>query len=548
LGQVLFVHTQWIVFAIVLLVNTAAALLIAILLMRRPPASGTRSLIAMLSLLAIWSFGYAMITLVDDLEAKRFWLRFENIGILTVPVVWFIFTVQYARLDHWLNKFTGSLLFVIPVISLVFLFSDRWFYLYYPTIRPVSALGGPLIIGRGSWYVVALVNSYIFNLMGMAVLAWCAIQYRNLYRRQTFALIGAVLIPILVNVFYQSAPVLFPAFSTRVDLTPISFTLSAALIAVGVFGLRIFDLMPIARYTVMEHIPELVFVVDAHDRVLDANSAAQRTLNKRMDEIVGKKLVEVFKSWPQLLDRYLKALEIHEEIQIPGESPRTFELVISPLYNRFNSLEGRVIVAHEITEQKWLQNDLQCANDTLKRQLAEIEELRAKLQEQAIRDPLTNVYNRRYMAEFLDQEITRAKRENYPVSVVIMDMDNFKQFNDHYGHKCGDVVLQSFAGFLLEHTRRSDVVCRYGGEEFVILMSNATLTVSHARVDAWRQAFSEAAIPYEDLRFSTTFSAGVASFPEHGLTGEEILQAADRALYHAKNSGRNRVTMFVKIT
>ncbi|MGE5374620.1 MAG: diguanylate cyclase [Bacteroidota bacterium] len=541
-------HTQWIVFAIVLLVNTAAALLIAIFLMRRPPASGTRSLIAMLSLLAIWSFGYAMITLVDDLEAKRFWLRFENIGILTVPVVWFIFTVQYARLDRWLNKFTGSLLFVIPAISLLFLFSDRWFYLYYPAIRPVSALGGPLIIGRGSGYVVALVNSYIFNLMGMAVLAWCAIQYRNLYRRQTFALIGAVLIPILVNVFYQSAPVLFPAFSTRVDLTPISFTLSAALIAVGVFGLRIFDLMPIARYTVMEHIPELVFVVDVHDRVLDANTVAQRTLNKRMDEIVGKKLTEVFKSWPQLLDRYLKALEIHEEIQIPGESPRTFELVISPLYNRFNSLEGRVIVAHEITEQKWLQNDLQCANDTLKRQLAEIEELRAKLQEQAIRDPLTNVYNRRYMAEFLDQEITRAKRENYPVSVVIMDMDNFKQFNDHYGHKCGDVVLQSFAGFLLEHTRRSDVVCRYGGEEFVILMPNATLAVSHARVDAWRQAFSEAAIPYEDLRFSTTFSAGVASFPEHGLTGEEILQAADRALYHAKNSGRNRVTMFVKIT
>jgi diguanylate cyclase (GGDEF)-like protein len=548
LGQVSFVHTQWIFFDIVLMVNTAAALLIAIFLMRRPPASGTRSLIAMLSLLAIWSFGYAMITLVDDLEAKRFWLRFENIGILTVPVVWFIFTVQYARLDRWLNKFTGSLLFVIPAISLLFLFSDRWFYLYYPAIRPVSALGGPLIIGRGSWYVVALVNSYIFNLMGMAVLAWCAIQYRNLYRRQTFALIGAVLIPILVNVFYQSAPVLFPAFSTRVDLTPISFTLSAALIAVGVFGLRIFDLMPIARYTVMEHIPELVFVVDVHDRVLDANTAAQRTLNKPMDEVVGKKLTEVFKSWPQLLDRYLKALEIHEEIQIPGESPRTFDLVISPLYNRFNSLEGRVIVAHEITEQKWLQNDLQCANDTLKRQLAEIEELRAKLQEQAIRDPLTNVYNRRYMAEFLDQEITRAKRENYPVSVVIMDMDNFKQFNDHYGHKCGDVVLQSFAGFLLEHTRRSDVVCRYGGEEFVILMPNATLAVSHARVDAWRQAFSEAAIPYEDLRFSTTFSAGVASFPEHGLTGEEILQGADRALYHAKNSGRNRVTMFVKIT
>jgi diguanylate cyclase (GGDEF)-like protein len=202
-----------------------------------------------------------------------------------------------------------------------------------------------------------------------------------------------------------------------------------------------------------------------------------------------------------------------------------------------------VIVAHDITDQKRLQNDLQCANDKLKQQLAEIEELRAKLQEQAIRDPLTNVYNRRYMAEFLDQEIARAAREEYSVSVTIMDMDNFKQFNDTYGHKCGDVVLQSFADFLVGHTRRSDVVCRYGGEEFVILMPNASLLMSYARVEAWRQDFSESVIPYEDLKFSTTFSAGVATFPEHGLTGEEILQAADEALYRSKNRGRNRVSM-----
>jgi diguanylate cyclase (GGDEF)-like protein/PAS domain S-box-containing protein len=540
---VLLVHTQWVLFAIILLVNTAAALLIAILLVRRPSAPGERALVAMLLLLAVWSFSYAMITLVTELEAKRFWLKIENVGILTVPVVWFIFTVQYARLDHWLNKFTGSLLFVIPVVSLVILFSDSWFHVYYSTLRPVSESIGPLVIGRGSWYMVALVNSYIFNLMGMAVLVWCAVQYRDLYRRQTFALIGAVLIPLLVNVFYQLAPIVLPAFSTRVDLTPISFTLSAALIAIGVFGLRIFDLIPIARYTVLEHIPELVLVVDAHNRVLDANSVAQKILNQRMGELLGKHLSDVFRDWPDLLDRYLKATEVHEEIQIPGETTRTFELVISGIYNRLNTLEGRVIVAHDITDQKCLQNDIQYANDTLKLQLAEIEELRARLQEQAIRDPLTNVYNRRYMAEFLDQEIARAGRENYPVSVAIMDMDNFKQFNDTYGHKCGDVVLQAFADFLTEHTRRSDVVCRYGGEEFVILMPNASLPVSYARVENWRQDFSESAIPYEDLKFSTTFSAGVATFPQHGLTGEEILQAADEALYRSKNGGRNRVSM-----
>jgi diguanylate cyclase (GGDEF)-like protein len=223
------------------------------------------------------------------------------------------------------------------------------------------------------------------------------------------------------------------------------------------------------------------------------------------------------------------------------------ELVISHLYNRFNTLEGRVIVAHDVTDHKWLENDLKLANDVLKIQLAEIEGLRAKLQEQAIRDPLTNVYNRRYMAEFLDQETARAIRENYPISIVIMDMDHFKQFNDNYGHKCGDVVLQAFANFLVEHTRRGDVVCRYGGEEFVILMPNAPLDMSYERVEAWRQDFSESAIPYEGMKFSATFSAGVAVFPDHGLTGDATLVAADKALYVSKNNGRNRVTMFSKL-
>ena len=536
--------TRWIVFASILLINTAAALLIAILLMRRSSAPGLRSLTFMLYMLAVWSFAYAMITLAPSLEEKRFWLRLENIGILSVPVIWFLFTVQYTRLDRWLNAWTGSLLFIIPLVSIVFLFSDEWFHFYYSSIRPVSENGGPLVIGRGSWYMVALVNSYVFNLSGMALLFWHAIQYRDLYRRQMYALIGAISIPVMVNIFYQLAPLIVPSLSIRIDLTPISFTVTAALIAFGVFGLRIFDLVPIARYTVMEHIPEMVFVVDAHDRVLDANSVAQKMLDKRMDEIIGKNPVDVFRAWPELIDRFLRADETHEEIQIPGEPPRTVELVISHLYNRFNILEGRVIVAHDITDHKLLENDLKYANDILTVQLAEIEKLRAKLQEQAIRDPLPNVYNRRYMAEFLDQEIARAERENCPLSVAIMDMDHFKQFNDNYGHKCGDVVLQSFANFLVEHTRRSDVVCRYGGEEFVILMPNAPLDGSYERVEAWRQDFSESSIPYEGMRFSTSFSAGVAAFPEHGRTGDAILQAADKALYRSKNSGRNRVTKF----
>jgi diguanylate cyclase (GGDEF)-like protein len=152
------------------------------------------------------------------------------------------------------------------------------------------------------------------------------------------------------------------------------------------------------------------------------------------------------------------------------------------------------------------------------------------------------------MAEFLDKEIARAERENLELSIVIMDMDNFKLFNDTYGHKCGDLVLQHFANFLIEHTRRSDVVCRYGGEEFVILIPNTPLEIGCERAETWRQLFSETVIRYDDIKFSATFSAGVAAFPQHGQTGDAVLQCADHALYTSKRCGRNRVTTYVKET
>ncbi len=498
----------------------------------------------MLVMLAVWNFSYAMVALSTLPEMKLLWLKLETFGILTVPVFWFFFALRYNRMDRWLNRYTAVLFFILPGISMVILFSEQWFHLYYTSVTPVSENGGPLVTERGPWYVVVLFYSYLMSLAAIGLLLRRAIQHRNIYRRQMYVLIAAVLVPIIVNGAYQLAPTLLPESVLRIDLTPISFTISAVLIAIGVFGLRIFDLIPIARHTVLEHIPEMVFVVDAHDIVVDANTIATRMLGKSMDEIIGRDPLEVFRDWPELLHRFLTANESREEIQIPGDPPRTLEVVVTALHNSANQLEGRVIVAHDITEHTWLENDLTFANETLTRQLEEINKLRDELQEKAIRDPLTNVYNRRYLVEFLDQAVARAKRDSANLSVVIMDVDNFKQFNDTYGHKCGDMVLQKIAEFLNQHTRRGDVVCRYGGEEFIILMPGASLETAYERAETWRQDFSETAIEYEGMKLYATFSAGAASLPQHGSTDEAILQAADRALYQSKDAGKNRVTMY----
>lgn len=536
---------SWIVFSIILIITALGAFTIALILTRRPKKPGINSLTLMLIGLAIWAFSYAMITLSPTLETKIFWLRVENIGIQSVPIFWFFFSLKYTRLDKWLTGQPIMLAFwVIPVISLFFIFSDTWFHLYYTSVRIATDAGGPLIISRGTWYWVALVFVYLLYIIGLVALVNRFVQSRSVYRKQTPYLIGAVVIPFTINLVYQLNPGLLPIFPAPVDLTPLSFTITAVLLAADIFGLRLLDIVPIARDNVMESIPEMVFVLDEKERIIDANAMAQNWLDKPMHEIIGREPIEVFQKWPQLLQRFFFMERTREEIEIPGPPPRTLETIITPIYNRSKQLEGRVILAYDITDRKKLEEELKNTNQALQVQLDENERLRLQLQEQAIRDPLTGVFNRRYFAEALDKETARAVREESPFSLIVLDVDFFKKVNDTYGHKCGDLVLQALANFLQENTRRSDIVCRFGGEEFVILMPDAAVEDAHERAELFRRQFEAHVVEYEGKQVKSTFSAGIASFPIHSRSGDALLNMADMALYQSKAGGRNRVTLY----
>lgn len=538
-------HNSWIVFSIILIANAAAALTIAVILTRRPRKPGINSLTLMLTGLTIWSLSYALITLSPTLETKIFWLRVENIGIQTVPVLWFFFAMKYTRRDQWLTgKPIIAAFWIIPSAALLFIMSDTWFHLYYTSVRIATETGGPLIISRGIVYWIALVYVYLLYLTGLVALVNRFLQSRSVYRRQTPHLIGAALIPFTVNLIYQLAPGLLPLFPAPVDLTPLSFTITAILLAADIFGLRLLDIVPIARENVMESIPEMVFVLDEKERIIDANAVAQNWLGKPINEIIGREPIEVFQKWPQLLQRFFFLEYTREEIEIPGNPPRTLETIITPIYNRTSQLEGRVILAYDITDRKKLEEELKNTNHALQVQLDENERLRVQLQEQAIRDPLTGVFNRRYFAEALDKENARAVRENIPYSLIILDVDHFKKVNDTYGHKCGDLVLQSLAKFLQENTRQSDIVCRFGGEEFVILMPDAAVEDARERGEYFRKKFETLTYGCNDKLVYATFSAGIASFPLHADSGEALLSMADTALYYSKEAGRNRVTVF----
>lgn len=216
-------------------------------------------------------------------------------------------------------------------------------------------------------------------------------------------------------------------------------------------------------------------------------------------------------------------------------------------------LGGITIFAEDVSERRRAQTRLEQLNaqlehrvrdrtallessvQDLRTSLIEAEKLRTELREQAIRDPLTGLFNRRYLEETLAHEVARAIRSRAPLSLVMFDMDNFKQLNDEFGHAMGDAVLRSVGRFVGKHVRAQDVVCRYGGDEFIVVMPDTALEGANAKASQLLSALHALRMP------EVGFSMGVAALPENGESSVALLRSVDEALYRAKELGGGRV-------
>jgi diguanylate cyclase (GGDEF)-like protein/PAS domain S-box-containing protein len=174
----------------------------------------------------------------------------------------------------------------------------------------------------------------------------------------------------------------------------------------------------------------------------------------------------------------------------------------------------------------------------------EVRVLQDQLREQAIRDPLTGLYNRLPLNEFFDRELRMAERNRHPISVVIGDMDFFKKVNDTHGHQAGDEALRVFANLIRKCYRASDIYCRYGGEEFLILLPDMTIELACERTEILRKEVESTPVVHGESTFHLTASFGVAAYPQHGKTRDGLIAAADWALYAAKDCGRNQVKRY----
>ena len=300
--------------------------------------------------------------------------------------------------------------------------------------------------------------------------------------------------------------------------------------------------------------PDAVFGIDTDGNIIFANHIAASMLGYEDHELPGRH-VEILlpeslrdmhvshratyhadaRTRSMAINRELKALrkdghEVPVEINLSHSSTETGPLVIA--YMR------------DITARKLAEHALRNANQQLELQLREIELLQASLREQAVRDPLTHLHNRRFLSEAIEREFHRANRLSETLSVVLLDIDHFKAINDHLGHAAGDECLVTLADLLQQHSRKSDIVCRYGGEEFILVLPNTSVDDAVRHAEALRLLVANEVFVMDEQEIKFTISFGIASYPTHGTEHREITNKADEALYRSKRTGRNRVTVW----
>jgi len=525
--------------AILLLISGLISCIASMIAWRRSmPGSFTLSLL--LLSMAFWSFFHAFDWLPISGSLKFLVPNLTYIGVIAVPSFFLIFALNFTNHGERSNPRLLAALAVEPVITLILVWTNKVHHLVFQSVNLINQNNiASLQLEHGPWYSVNLVYSYIVILAGFVVLTYGMLRASPLLRNQYRIILFASFLPWGLNIVSE-----YSLGTSQFDLTPLMFGLSGILFTYSVIRNRFMNIIPVARSHIIESMSDGVLVIDTQNRIVDINPAMENFLNQKPTSFLGKSVAEILEIWLDQNDVLTSEQEAWTELRIPNAPSRYLDLRITPLYDDFERLNGRLMVFRDVTERKQIEKRLRSANDRLQLQLIEIGTLQSKLRSQAIKDPLTDLFNRRYLDETLDRELARAAREGYPVCVIMLDIDHFKKVNDTYGHEAGDFILKALAKTLSGRNRRGDFVCRFGGEEFVVVMPNMAVDTAYKRAEDLRTALNSLHIPYGQLNLTITISMGIASYPANGEDRESILRAADHAMYAAKKAGRDHILTY----
>lgn len=490
-----------------------------------------------------WLLAASLEMSAQGADCKVFWASMAWPGIISVPTFWAVFLWQYVNSVRRPLPLRDVLwLTVVPLLVWLAALANPWHGLFYGAgTAPLSDEPGAAIrYEHGPLFYAAAVYVYLFMMFCMGVVIRAAMASHGVHRRHYLAFVLVTAVPWIANLSYVGFGWMLFGF----DPTPFSFAFTLVAFAWLIVGVRLFDLMPVAQHLLLEELFDPVLVVDPRLRVIEANPAALRLAGLR-DDWQGRRLLD----WP-VLGSDLHALLMREEaleqdqVLTLTSVGRYFELrvrAIERVSRNGTALLGQMLYLRDVTQRHLSELKLAEALAVSEERLRTISTLHEQLQEQALCDPLTGLFNRRYLDEFFGREMARAQRERQPLSLALIDLDHFKRLNDEHGHMEGDDVLKGVAQHLLENIRGSDAAFRIGGEEFLLILPGADAIEARRRMETICERLASTPLLTRGGARYVTLSAGLALWPEQGSSLDELLQAADAALYEAKRGGRNRV-------
>ena len=489
---------------------------------------------------AVYNMAYALDYSSTDAGMKIFWSKWQYLGLGNMLPFLFLFIMDYfGIMTHFKSRYI-FLLWVIPLMVIILAWTNENHGLIWSGFSEINPDTNLMVYYHGPLYYLGIIYQYLLGLVLIIILTQQWIKYkRRSFRHQIEIMIPAILLPVLGSLVYLSRLNPLPGM----DWVPIGSFFSVVLVTLAITTFRFLDLIPVARDHVFTMIEDGIMVVDYQCRILDWNPALLRLVPK-IPMQVGGSANQIFRILGVQNSPFTNLQDpVNLEVEIEDPEHRIIDIIVSPLVRNKIS-DGWLVIFDDETEQRLATRGLEKANQTLLLKLDEIEKLQIQLQEQAIRDSLTGLFNRRFFDEYFQNELVRIKRANTPLSLLMVDIDHFKSVNDRFGHEVGDRVLQLLGEILKTMFRKSDVSCRFGGEEFLILLPGLEMDQALNRAEAVREKFEQSSREADFLYSQVTISIGVSNYPLHGENMRDLFRMADKALYQAKEKGRNRVCCY----
>ena len=523
-------------YTIAQLLTGFVAVVVSIIIWKRRNSRGGWPLFLLFVAVAEWALCNGLEAAAVPQELKIFWSKVAYLGTQTSPVLLVLFALQYNARGKRITPLTSALLFVIPALTFLLAATNEMHGLIWVAFSPGPPGTNSLIYHHGPAFWISI--AYIFTMVsvGTAVLLFSAVRSQKIYRDQSQFVFIASVIPWVGFLMYIMNLNPFPGL----DTVSISFLFTGLVLVWGMYKGRLLDIVPIAHELINENVNNGILIVDERLRMIDFNPSAAKLLSIDHTKNVGTQIQSMENFWEKVKDHFDKDSTKRIEISTQTSDKKYLDVHITPLHDQRKRFMGWAVIMDDISTRKQAEKELHAVNKQLKQQLEENQDLQDKLHEQAMRDPITGVYNRRFLEETLSREIHLAQRKGNPLSVIMLDIDFFKKVNDTYGHKIGDDVLISLSKLLQTETRDSDCVSRYGGDEFVLVMPEMTKEDAFQRAELWRNVIKSKELLIGDNRIRITVSMGISTYPVNGSDSEALLKAADEALYQAKATGRDR--------